>query len=356
MKILTIIGARPQFIKAAAFSHALQSNDMVEEVIVHTGQHYDQNMSKIFFDQLNIPHPTYRLDSGGKSHAAMTAYLLCEIEKILLLELPHCVILYGDTNSTLSGALSASKLNIPIVHIEAGLRSFNNKMPEEINRIVTDRLSKILFCPSQKAKNNLIREGFENFDSEIYIVGDIMLDTIKLFTDNIKLVPPEKTPYIICTIHRQENTNQIERLKEIIKGINKIADSVKIIFPIHPRTLKIIDDFKIVLNNNIIVKDPMSYIEFINHIKHSEIVITDSGGIQKESFFMKKNCLVLREETEWEELVDLNYNKLCGFNKDKILEAFKERKKLRSNFDSLLYGEGNTSNQIIEILYNKFCN
>jgi UDP-GlcNAc3NAcA epimerase len=296
MKILTVIGARPQFIKAAAFSHALKSNSNIREIIVHTGQHFDQNMSEIFFNQLEIPHPDYHLDSGGKSHGTMTAYQLVEIEKIMEKENPDFVVLYGDTNSTLSGALVASKLHVPIVHIEAGLRSHNMNMPEEINRIITDRLSQFLFCPSNEAKENLIREGYQNFDAEIHVVGDIMLDTFKLFIEHLEIKKPIQESYIVCTIHRQENTDKSQNLIEIIEGLNEIAKTSKIIFPMHPRTKKIISDQKILLNDNLIVTKPMSYINFLSHLKHCELVITDSGGLQKESYFMKKNCLIIREE------------------------------------------------------------
>jgi UDP-GlcNAc3NAcA epimerase len=353
MKILTVIGARPQFIKAAAFSHALKSNDLIEEVIVHTGQHYDKNMSEVFFNQLQIPMPNYRLESGGKTHGAMTAYQLAEIEKILLKETPNCLVLFGDTNSTLSGALAASKLRIPIVHIEAGLRSFNNKMPEEINRIITDRLSQFLFCPSQDAQENLINEGYQNFDIEIHIVGDIMLDAIKLFIENLEIKTPYNHPFIVCTIHRQENTDESHRLIQIIEGLNEIAKTIKIIFPIHPRTQKKIDDLQIVLNNNLILTEPKSYIDFLTHVKYSELVITDSGGLQKESYFMKKNCLVIREETEWNELISHNFNTLCGFKKENIIKNFQNRSMMNNNFELSLYGDGTAANQIIKIISDK---
>ena len=263
IKIVTIVGARPQFIKAAAFSNSIKSYDSIDEVIIHTGQHFDQNMSKIFFDQLLIPKPNYQLKSGGKSHGAMTAYQLIEIEKILEIEQPNYVVLYGDTNSTLSGALAASKLNIPIVHIEAGLRSYNMRMPEEINRILTDRLSKFLFCPSHNAKKNLIKEGYKNFNSKIYVVGDIMLDASKLFIENLKTERPFDEPYLVCTIHRQENTEIINRLKEIIEGLNEIAKEIRIVFPIHPRTKKTISNMKISLHDNIFTTKPMPYIDFL---------------------------------------------------------------------------------------------
>ena len=354
MKIISVIGARPQFIKAAALSYNLRLNNLFEEVIIHTGQHYDENMSNIFFDQLQIPQPDYRLDSGGKSHAAMTAYQLHEIAKILKNERPDCVLLYGDTNSTLSGALAASKLSIPIVHVEAGLRSYNMNMPEEINRIITDRLSRILFCPSDDAKENLMREGYQNFDLDIYVVGDIMLDSIKLFFENLEIKKPFAEPYVVCTIHRQESTDQSDRLKEIIQGLNEISKTAKIIFPIHPRTQKIISDQKILLSDNIIVSQPLSYIDFLSHVKHCELVITDSGGLQKESYFMNKNCLVIREETEWTELISNNNNKLCGFKKGKIIQNFNNRNNLNNDFGQPIYGDGNTANRIIKIMSDKF--
>lgn len=353
MKIITVIGARPQFIKAAAFSHALKSNCNIKEIIIHTGQHFDQNMSEIFFNQLEIPHPDYHLDSGGKSHGTMTAYQLVEIEKILEKENPDFIILYGDTNSTLSGALAASKLRIPIVHIEAGLRSHNMDMPEEINRIITDRMSQLLFCPSNDAKENLIREGYQNFDTEIHIVGDIMLDTFKLFIEHLEIKKPIEEPYIVCTIHRQENTDKTHKLIEIIEGLNEIAKTSKIIFPMHPRTKKIIRNQKILLNKNLIVTKPMSYINFLSHIKYCDLVITDSGGLQKESYFMKKNCLVIRDETEWNELIFHNFNKLCRVSKEEILKNYNDRFKLNNKFDLPLYGDGNAADQIIKILSNR---
>lgn len=353
MKIITILGARPQFIKAAALSHAFKENNLINEVIVHTGQHFDENMSKIFFDQLQIPKPHYQLDSGGMTHGAMTAYQLAEIEKILKKELPNYIVLYGDTNSTLSGALAASKLHVPIIHIEAGLRSFNMNMPEEINRIITDRLSKILFCPSKGAKENLMREGYRNFDSEIHIVGDIMLDTIKLFIKNLEIIKPFEEPYVVCTIHRQENTDEIGRLSQIIEGLNEIAKTTKIIFPIHPRTKKIISDKNILQHKNIVVVKPMSYIDFLSHIKYCDLVITDSGGLQKESFFMEKNCIVIREQTEWTELISHNFNKLCGYSKKEIFQSYNDRSNLNTNFDFPIYGEGNTAKQIIKIISNR---
>lgn len=350
MKLLTIVGARPQFIKAAAFSNKLKSFPDIDEVIIHTGQHYENNMSKIFFDQLDIPKPDYLLNSGGKSHGEMIGSQIIEIEKILLKECPDYVIVYGDTNSTLSGALAASKLNYSTVHIEAGLRSYNMKMPEEINRILTDRLSKFLFCPSETAKKNLIKEGYEFFDSKVYVVGDIMLDAINLFIKKLKFKNPLNYPYIICTLHRQENIDDIKKFREIIRALNEISKKIKIVFPIHPRTRAKIDSLGLSLADNVIIKEPMSYYDFLNHINHCDLVITDSGGLQKEAYFMKKNSLIIREETEWTELVESNNNKLCGFKKETIVKGFNNRDKLNDSFDVPFYGGGNSSELIINIL------
>ena len=353
IKIITIIGARPQFIKAAALSYHLIEEKDIEEIIVHTGQHYDKNMSQVFFRQLGIPKPKYLLNSGGKSHGAMTGHQLIEIEKILFKEKPDYVLVYGDTNSTLSGALAASKQIVPIIHVEAGLRSFNMQMPEEINRIITDRLSKILFCPSSVSVNNLISEGFENFNCKIHSVGDIMKDTIKLFLDKFNLESPFDFPYGVCTLHRQENTDNIDRFKELINALNEIASYQRIIFPIHPRTKSILDKINLKLNPNILFTNPMSYMEFMNHISHSEIILTDSGGLQKEAFFMKKNCLVLRDETEWTELIDTNHNILCS-SKEEIVNAFSNHSSLNKDFNKPIYGDGNTAEKIIQFIKEDF--
>ena len=262
-------------------------------------------------------------------------------------------MVYGDTNSTLSGALAASKQIVPIIHVEAGLRSYNMEMPEEINRILTDRLSKILFCPSKQSQKNLISEGFENFNCKIHCVGDIMKDTIKLFLDKFNLESPFDFPYGVCTLHRQENTDNINRFKELINALNEIASYQKIIFPIHPRTKSILDKINLKLNPNILFTNPMSYIEFMNHISHSEIILTDSGGLQKEAFFMKKNCLVLRDETEWTELIDTNHNILCS-SKEEIVNAFSNHSSLNKDFNKPIYGDGNTAEKIIQLIKEDF--
>ena len=352
MKLLTIVGARPQFVKAAAFSFYLKQYNQFQEVIVHTGQHYDANMSEIFFDQLGIPKPDYRLESGGKAHGEMTGYQLATIEKILLEEQPDWVIVYGDTNSTLAGALAAAKIHIPIAHIEAGLRSFNMHMPEEVNRILTDRLSTLLFCPSQTAVDHLNNEGYKTFNSTVKMVGDIMFDALKLFSSTIENTKPNELPFALCTLHRAENTDNIECLKELCDSLNAIAEELQIILPLHPRTKKRIADVGIILNTNIRVLEPLSYVDFINYMKHSEFVISDSGGIQKEAYFLHKNCIVLREETEWTELIESKNNILTGTSKEKIIQAFKNRKSLNQDFSKPIYGNGKTADLIIKTLLN----
>ena len=352
MKLLTIVGARPQFVKAAAFSFCLKQYDQIQEIIVHTGQHYDANMSDIFFDQLGIPLPDYRLESGDKTHGEMTGYLIAAIEKILLDEQPDWIIVYGDTNSTLAGALAAAKIHIPIAHIEAGLRSFNMQMPEEVNRILTDRLSTLLFCPTQTAVEHLNKEGYQALNNTVEIVGDIMFDALKLFTSTLNEAKPNEFPFALCTLHRAENTDDVDRLKDLCESLNTIAKELQIILPLHPRTKKRIAGEGIVFNSNVKILDPLSYIDFINYMKHSEIVISDSGGIQKEAYFLHKNCIVLREETEWTELIKSKNNILTGTTKQKIIKAFKNRKSLNQDFNDPIYGKGKTAELIIKTLLN----
>ena len=307
---------------------------------------------KFFFEELSIPKPKYILNSGGKSHGEMTGYQLTEIEKIILLEIPDYVIVYGDTNSTLAGALAAVKLHIPIVHIESGLRSYNTRMPEEINRILTDRISSFLFCPTKIAVDNLHKEGFNTLESNIYQVGDIMYDSIKLFSSVINSDFERTSPYALCTIHRQENTNNINRLNAIFNGLNDISDKIKIKLPLHPRTKNYLKSLNFKLSKNIEILEPQSYIDFISLMHHSEIIISDSGGIQKEAYFLQKNCIILRDETEWIELLKSKNNIIAGANRVKMVKAFQERSKLNQNFSSLLYGDGNTAEKIIKILIN----
>ena len=349
MKILTVLGARPQFIKAAAFSRAIKKHESVEEVIVHTGQHYDKNMSDVFFTEMDIPLPKYKLRTGGKTHGAMTGQQLEEIEAILLTEKPDIVLVYGDTNSTLAGALAAAKLHIPVAHVEAGLRSFNKKMPEEINRILTDQISDYLFVPSKVAKQNLLNEGVS--EEKIFIVGDIMYDVSLYYKE--KMVKPKwfedikVDKFILCTIHRAENTDDISRLSAIFRGLG--ASERDIILPLHPRTVNKIKEYKLDISKNIHIVEPVGYLEMVWLEVNSELIVTDSGGVQKEAYFHGKYCITLREETEWIELVDQGFNTLVGCNAEAIKNGiiFNLDKHI-SNKN--LYGTGVTSTLITDIL------
>jgi UDP-GlcNAc3NAcA epimerase len=351
MKLVTILGARPQFIKAGTFSRELSNHKNIEEVIVHTGQHFDENMSDVFFNQMLIPKPKYNLDINNQSHGAMTGKMLEEIELILLKEKPDWVIVYGDTNSTLAGALAATKLHIKIVHIEAGLRSFNMDMPEEVNRILTDRISSVLCCPTQVAVNNLINEGYSKIDCSIINTGDIMFEGA-IFYRNIAERPKLNIPdsYSLCTIHRAENTNDLNKLKSIIEALQTIGLENNIVIPIHPRTKQIIIDNEIDVSNLILI-EPVGYLEMVWLIDNSKLIITDSGGLQKEAYFFDKYCITLRKETEWIELVKGGFNSLVGVDKDLIIKTYHEYINLvfESN-EEQFYGDGNTCKKIIKEL------
>lgn len=355
-KIVTVVGARPQFIKAATVSRELKENG-IQEKIIHTGQHFDSNMSQVFFDEMEIPKPDYNLDIHSLGHGAMTGRMLEEIEAILLNEKPDYVLVYGDTNSTLAGALAAQKIHIPVAHVEAGLRSFNMQMPEEINRILTDRISDILFCPTDTAVENLRREGFENFKNKIIRCGDVMLDAALFYekksqekSNIIKKLELDNSSYILCTIHRQENTDDKERLENIISALNELSKDYKIILPLHPRTKKIIKNLAVKLSFEPIA--PVGYFDMIQLIKNSEFVITDSGGLQKEAFFFKKHCLTTRDETEWIELIENGFNSTVGADKSKIIAEVQKIKDKSAHFDVDLYGDGRASERIVEKIKN----
>ncbi|MBL4938124.1 UDP-N-acetylglucosamine 2-epimerase (non-hydrolyzing) [Clostridium sp. YIM B02515] len=345
MKILTVIGARPQFIKAAAVSKVLRSK--YNEILIHTGQHYDENMSKVFFDELKIPIPDYNLTVGSGGHGVQTGNMLIKLEDIFVKEKPDLVLVYGDTNSTLAGALCASKLLIPVAHIEAGLRSFNMNMPEEQNRILTDHISTLLFTPTTSAVKNLYNEGIKN---NIYNVGDVMYDAVKHFTniskenssiiDKLDLL---KKKFILTTIHRAENTNNISNLKNIIEALNETSKTI--VLPLHPRTKKYIESYNLVLNNNIKVIEPVGYLDMLNLEMNSEKIVTDSGGVQKEAYFMAKPCITLRNETEWVETVEAGWNIIVGTNKDKISKAIAEFSP--SGIQKNIFGDGNASTEIL---------
>ena len=346
MKIVTVIGARPQIIKAAALSRAIKEHfkKEVNEVIVHTGQHYDSNMSQVFFDELGIPKPDYNLGVGSASHGVQTAKMIEGIEEILLKEKPDYLVLYGDTNSTLAGAIAASKIHVPIVHIEAGLRSFNKSMPEEINRICCDHCSTLLFSPTATGFKNLIKEGF-NPDNKrrftidnpgIYHCGDVMYDNSKYFANiadtKSQILDKEGlrgTGYMLCTIHRDNNTDQPERLNAIFKALLKISECKMVVLPLHPRTSKLLNTNlendlydKITNNKNIKILPPASFLDMIVLERHAQMVVTDSGGVQKEAFFFQKPCLILRSETEWKEIVECGAAVITDADENKIIDSF----------------------------------
>lgn len=352
MKLLTIIGARPQFIKAAAVSREVAKHEDVTEVIVHTGQHFDANMSEIFFDQMHIPKPDYNLSINSLSHGAMTGRMLEEIEKVLLIEKPDWVLVYGDTNSTIAGALAAKKLHIKVAHVEAGLRSFNMNMPEEVNRILTDRISNILFCPTETAISNLFKEGYENIDIQIENCGDVMYDAA-MFYSKMSLKPEENLPdkFILATCHRAENTDDSERLSSIFSAMGMISEETPIVLPLHPRTRNILAKSKIKHDfPNLYLIDPVGYLEMVWMLQNCSMVMTDSGGLQKEAYFFQKMCLTMRDETEWVELVEHGFNLLCGADEARIVNSYKAVIDLKKDFSTKLYGDGEASKKIIEAL------
>lgn len=357
MKILTIIGARPQFVKAAVLSRIIAGQEGVEEVLIHTGQHYDSNMSDIFFEEMNIPKPHYNLQVKSKFHGEMTGKMMAEIEKVVQQENPDWILVYGDTNSTLAGALVASKMHIKLAHVEAGLRSFNNRMPEEINRILTDRVSNILFCSTDNAVNNLVNEGFEKFeDKKIFKTGDIMLDA-SIYYAHKSRKPDFNLPeqFNLCTIHRADNTDNAQRLLTIFESLNEIGSETKIVLPIHPRTRLLLSELNADYEKeyaNILFFEPFGYFQMIWCLQHAKFVITDSGGLQKEAYFFKKPCLILRDQTEWVELVDYGYNVLSKIDKKDILENYHQIKTIKKDFNDQLYGDGKTGELILKELQN----
>jgi UDP-GlcNAc3NAcA epimerase len=355
MKILTIVGARPQFVKAAIVSKELSKNTSINELIVHTGQHFDKNMSDIFFEEMEIPKPNYNLNINGLSHGAMTGQMLEGIEKVCNIEKPDYVMVYGDTNSTIAGALAAKKMGIGVIHIESGLRSFNLKMPEEINRILTDRISDILFCPTDKAIENLRNDGIFGGNALIVQNGDVMQDAALFYSQKsglksniIEMLDLRNKDFILATIHRQENTDSSEKLGSIISALNKISQDVEVIVPLHPRTMKIIEREGHVVNFTLI--DPVGYFDMLELIKQSKLVMTDSGGLQKEAYFFNKYCITLREETEWVELVENGYNSIVGSDEITILSSFEKYRSMEFIKKSELYGGGNASEIIRKTL------
>jgi UDP-GlcNAc3NAcA epimerase len=352
LKILTIIGARPQFIKAATVSRELKKTP-IQEVIVHTGQHFDPNMSQVFFDEMEIPAPNYNLEINNLNHAAMTGRMMEKIEEVLVKEKPNCVLVYGDTNSTLAGALTAAKLHVPVAHVEAGLRSFDMQMPEEINRILTDRISKLLFCPTIVSVLNLEKEGFKNFDCEIVECGDVMYDAVLYYKDKAKLQSTivaklnlKSRDFILVTIHRAENTNDPSRLRSIADALNELSKTATIVLPLHPRTKAYLQSQQITINAKII--EPVGYFDMLALLMQCKLVMTDSGGLQKEAYFFGKYCLTLRDQTEWVELVTEGANSIVGADKQTILDAYKANKNKTLKLNPLMYGKGNAAQRIVE--------
>ncbi len=339
IKIITIIGARPQFIKASALSREIAKHNSITEIIVHTGQHFDANMSDIFFEQMEIPKPHYNLDINGLGHGAMTGQMLQKIEEVLIKEKPDWVLVYGDTNSTIAGALAAKKLHIKVAHVEAGLRSFNMDMPEEVNRILTDRISDVLFCPTDTAITNLKKEGYDNIDTRIVKSGDIMQDAA-IFYSKKEQKPNIEIPkeFILATIHRAENTDDPKRLGDILDALNGIAKQTPIILPLHPRTAKIIKNTEFNTQNLTII-EPVGYLEMVYMLNKCKLVMTDSGGLQKEAFFFAKPCMTMRDETEWIELIENNFNVLVGANKSKIINTYYNHN-FNNEYNVDLYGNG----------------
>lgn len=353
MKILTIVGARPQFIKAGALSRAIKKFPEIQELILHTGQHFDENMSEVFFREMEIPKPDFNLEVNGLSHGAMTGRMLEGIEKVILEQKPDYVLVYGDTNSTLAGALAAVKIHVPIIHVEAGLRSFNMAMPEEINRILTDRVSQWLFCPTQTAIDNLKNEGFDRFSANIVLSGDVMQDAAMFYAQKagpeiLNKLGLRSNEYVLSTLHRAENTDDPKRLAQIVEALNAIHQEIPVVLPLHPRTKKIIESQGLV--PTFILIDPVGYIDMISLTSNSRLVITDSGGLQKEAYFFNKFCITTRDQTEWVELVNVGANTLVGADKNHILKAWNDFKNESFAADASLYGGGKACETICRAL------
>lgn len=317
MKLVTVVGARPQFIKAAALSRELRAREEIQEVLVHTGQHYDENMSAVFFEELEIPRPDVHLQIGSASHGVQTGRMLEALESTFAIERPDWVLVYGDTNSTLAGALAAAKLHIPVAHVEAGLRSFNKRMPEEINRVLTDHVSELLFAPTQAAVENLRREGIDIH--RVRLTGDVMYDAALFYgaksderSGILGSLGLRAGTYALATVHRAENTDDLSRLTAIVQGLLKVAEQLPVVLPIHPRTKRALVDHGLmdILVNKLNVIEPVGYLDMVQLERHASVIVTDSGGVQKEAYFYRVPCVTLRDETEWIELIETGWNRL----------------------------------------------
>ena len=378
-KILTVIGARPQIIKASAISRAIETKyaDQISQIIVHTGQHYDENMSSVFFEELGIPVPNYNLAVGSSSHASQTAKIMEGIESLIEKEKPDAVLVYGDTNSTIAASLAASKIGTPVIHVEAGLRSYNKSMPEEINRILCDHTSSLLFCPTNAGIKNLAKEGFDLSDKDkatidrpiVYECGDIMYDNSMHFSQlsneksNILAVNNlKKENYILVTIHRNANTDEVEKLNGILSALIQIQEStnLELILPLHPRTRKMMDSLlkpeifqKLQENKAIKIIDPAGFLDIIALEKNARMIITDSGGLQKEAFFFEKPCVILRPQTEWVEIVENGNAILTAADECKIIAASKELLNKKDFTYPALFGDGKAAEFIVQKIIEK---
>lgn len=351
MKILTVVGARPQFIKAAAVSRALAAREGVTEVIVHTGQHFDANMSEVFFQEMQIPAPDHRLEIHSLSHGAMTGRMLEGIEGVVLAEKPDFVLVYGDTNSTLAGALAARKLHVGVVHVEAGLRSFDMRMPEEVNRVLTDRISDVLYCPTETAVRNLRREGFDRLDCRIVHCGDVMEDAARYYAVQaharsaiLEELGLAEGGFLLCTFHRAENTDDPRRLRGIVEALNDLAEEHTVVLPLHPRTKAALRREGLALRVRVI--DPVGYFDMIRLLSQAALVLTDSGGLQKEAYFFSRYCLTLRGQTEWVELVENGFSVLVGADRRRILEEVGRLVREPFHRTVELYGGGTAADRI----------
>lgn len=356
-KILTVLGARPQFIKASVVSHAIRHTSGLTEVVVHTGQHFDANMSEVFFAELGMDHPAYSLGIHGGSHGAMTGRMLMDVEQVLIHEQPDAVLVYGDTNSTLAGALAAAKLHIPVAHVEAGLRSFNMAMPEEINRILTDRISRWLFTPTEAAAQNLEREGFSS--DQIMPVGDVMYDVAlhhgsRVRSDSGLLVRlgVKGKNYVLATVHRAENTDNPLRLTAIADALEATAQQLPVVWPLHPRTrAALLQSGRLeTLARRVMLIDPVGYLDMVQLEKFAALIATDSGGVQKEAFFHQVPCVTLRDETEWVELVEAGWNRLASPTDATAVQAVIQAALGTQGADVQPYGDGQAAQRVVECL------
>ncbi len=357
MKLVTVVGARPQFIKAAAVSRVIRAAcaGTIEEVLVHTGQHYDDNMSKVFFDELDIPSPKHNLQISGGQHGAMTGRMLEAVENVLLEEKPDWMMIYGDTNSTLAGALAAAKLHIPVAHVEAGLRSFNMRMPEEINRILSDRVSSLLLCPTEAAINNLRAEGVA---AGVHNVGDVMYDVALFYRDRareqssiLETLGLTAHGFALATCHRAENTDDPGKLGEILAGLAGVTEQLPVVLPLHPRTRKLIGEYGYAAHlDKLIVIDPLPFLDMIVLEQTASVILTDSGGVQKEAFFYGVPCITMRNETEWIETVASGWNRLVVGNRLAIVSAVISALSSRPVTELRPYGSGKAAEAIVQLL------